>query len=99
MVSPHVRATHSPDGCVLLDIQKGLCYSLNLVGARMWLAIEASQTGILLEGIVGALETHFKVPRGELEADAAEYLDRLERMGLVQCNGRRISSKAFGGGN
>ena len=97
LVSPDVRATYSEDGAVLLDIGKGLCYSLNVVGARMWLTIDASQTGITLDGIVGALETHFNAPRQELETDTAEYLDKLERMGLVQCNGRGISSKAFGG--
>src|SRR5216683_2925868 len=82
LVSPDVRSTYSEDGAVLLDIRKGLCYSLNLVGARMWLTIDASQTGITLDGILGALETHFEVPRCELESDAAEYLDKLERMGL-----------------
>ncbi len=97
-VSPSVRATYGPDGCVLLDIKKGLCYSLNVVGARMWLTIDASQTGITLPGIVGALETHFEVPRCELESDAAEYLDKLERMGLVQCNGHGIPFKAFRAG-
>ena len=97
LVSPDVRSTYSEDGAVLLDIGKGLCYSLNVVGARMWLTIDASQTGITLDGILGALETHVNVPRQELETDIAEYLDKLEQMGLVQCNGRGISSKAFGG--
>jgi hypothetical protein len=97
-VSPYARATYSPDGCVLLDIKKGLCYSLNAVAARMWLTMEASQTGITLEGIVGALETHFNAPRQELETDTAEYLDKLEQMGLVQCNGHGRPFKAFGAG-
>ena len=46
----------------------------------MWLTIEASQTAITVEGIVGALETDFEVPRYERETDTAEYLDKLERM-------------------
>ncbi len=78
MVSPYARATYTPDACVLLDIEKGLCYSLNVVGARMWLTIDASQTGITLDGIVGALETHFDVPRQELETDMAEYFTATE---------------------
>ena len=77
LVSPDVRSTYSEDGAVLLDIRKGLCYSLNPVGARMWLTMEASQTGMTLEGIVGALETDLNVPRQELETDMAEYLDKL----------------------
>src|SRR5260370_40528970 len=98
LVSPDVRSTYSEDGAVLLDIKKGLCYSLNAVAARMWLTMEASQTGMTLEGIVGALESRFSVSRQELAADTAEYLDKLERMGLVQCNGRDIPFKAFGAG-
>src|SRR5260221_14032555 len=98
-VSPHVRATHSPDGCVLLDIEKGLCYSLNGVGARVWLAIEASQAGITLEDVVRALETNFKVLHQELATDTAEYLDKLGRIGLVQRNGHCKLSKALGGGS
>ena len=98
LVSPDVRATYSEDGAVLLDIGKGLCYSLNVVGARMWLTIDASQTGITLDGIVGALETHFNVPRQELETDTSEWLDKLHRVGLVHRNSHGISSKAFGGG-
>jgi len=97
-ISAYVRATTTEDGSILLDINKGLCYSLNVVGARMWLTIEASQSGITLESIVDALETHFEVPRCEFETDAAEYLDKLERMGLVQCNGDSIPFKAFGAG-
>ena len=97
-VSPDVRSTYSEDGAVLLDINQGLCYSLNAVAARIWVTIEASQTGITLEGIVGALESHFKVPRQELETDTADHLDKLERMGLILCDGQRISSKAFGAG-
>jgi hypothetical protein len=77
LVSPDVRSTYSEDGAVLLDIRKGLCYSLNAVGARMWLTMEASQTGMTLEGIVGGLETDPNVPRQELETDMAEYLDKL----------------------
>ena len=64
----------------------------------MWLTIEASQTASTVEGIVGALETDFEIPCYERETDTAEYLDKLERMDLVQCNGPGISFKAFAAG-
>ncbi len=92
-VSSHVRATYTTDGAVLLDINKGICYSLDAVAARLWVTIETSRTGITLEGIVGALETHFDVPRQELEGDTAEWLNKLQRMGLVYPNGCAMSSK------
>src|SRR6267378_7385684 len=85
-VSSHVRATYTADGAVLLDINKGICYSLDPVAAKLWVTIEASQAGITLEGIVGSVETHFKVSRQELENDTHEWLDKLRRMGLVHRN-------------
>ena len=93
-ISPDVRGTYSADGAVLLDINKGLCYGLNPVGARIWVTIETSQAGITLDGIVGALETHFEVPRHKLGDDITNYLSKLEHMGLVQRNGPIHGSKA-----
>ncbi len=96
LVSSSVRATYTEDGGVLLDIQKGLCYSLNPVGARVWITIEASQTGIDLQGLVDVMETHYKLSRDELERDITEYLSKLESMGLVQRNGLFHGSTAAG---
>jgi hypothetical protein len=97
-ISPDVRATYTTDGAVLLDINKGICYSLDAVAARLWVTIEGSPSGITLEGIVAAVETHFKVSYQVLETDTREWLDKLCRMGLVHANGHGMSSKAFGGG-
>ena len=97
-VSSHVRATYTTDGAVLLDINKGICFSLDAVAARLWVTIETTPTGITLKGIVGAVETHFKVSQQELESDTAEWLDKLQRMGLVHRNGVGSSSQAASGG-
>jgi hypothetical protein len=86
-ISPDVRATYSEDGAVLLDINKGMCYSLNAVGARIWVTIESSPSGITLDGIVGAVATHYGVPYQQLAADTQECLDRLLQLGLVRSNG------------
>jgi Coenzyme PQQ synthesis protein D (PqqD) len=82
----------------LLDINKGICYSLDAVAAQLWVTIEASQAGITLEGIVGAVENHFKVSHQELESDTSEWLEKLHRMGLVHRNGHGMPSKSFRGG-
>jgi hypothetical protein len=92
--SPEVRSTYSEDGAVLLHIGKGICYSLNSVAARIWVAIEASPEGTTLDGVVTALETHFSRPRQELEEDSKECLQTLERMGLIQCNGKPTPEKS-----
>jgi hypothetical protein len=86
-ISPDVRATYSEDGAVLLDINKGMCYSLNAVGARIWVTIESSPSGITLDGIVGALATHYGIPYQQLQADTNQCLDKLRQSGLVYRNG------------
>jgi len=98
LVSPGVRSIYAEDGAVLLDIQKGLRDSLNVVGGTRVANNRSESNGNYFEGIVGAIETHFNVPRHQLETDTVEYLEKLERMGLIQYNGRGMSSKAFGGG-
>ena len=96
VVSPEVRSTYSEDGAVLLDIRKGLCYSLNPVAARVWSTVEASPSGIDLRALVDVMETHYKIPHERLEGDVIEYLSKLEQMGLVQRNGVSHESKAAG---
>src|SRR5260370_34125559 len=89
-VSSHVRATYTADGAVLLDSNKGICYSLDAVASRLGVTIETSPTGITLEGIVGAVETQFPVPRQGLEHDTAEWLDRPQRSRLVHRDGQSM---------
>src|SRR5712664_4913132 len=96
LVSPDVRSTYSEDGAVLLDIRKGLCYSLNPVAARVWSTVEASPSGVDLRGVVDVMETHYTISRDQLERDVNEYLSKLENMGLVQRNGLFHESKAAG---
>src|SRR6266446_2062964 len=96
LVSPDVRSTYSEDGAVLLDIRKGLCYSLNPVAARVWSTVEASPSGVDIRGLVDVMQTHYKIPYDQLESDVTEYLSKLEQMGLVQRNGVFHGSKAAG---
>ena len=96
LVSPDVRSTYSEDGAVLLDIRKGLCYSLNPVAARVWSTVEASPSGVDLRGLVDVMETHYTISRVQLERDVDEYLSKLEHVGLVQRNGQFHGSKAAG---
>ena len=98
-VSSSVRSTYTQDGAVLLDVKKGACYSMNVVAARVWTAMERSQEGITLADIVNALEESFPVPRERLESDTAECLENLRRLGLVSQNDRRLPASASSGGD
>ncbi len=84
-ISPNVRTTYSEDGAVLLDIKKGVCYSLNPVASRIWLTIESCPSGITLDG---------RTPYQQLLADTEECLDSLRQLGLAHRNGRTASSPA-----
>ena len=86
--SPHVRATISADGGVLLDIQKGICYSLNPVGAKIWQAIESKDGHGTFEDIINTLTLQFPVSREQLTRDIDEYLRDLEKKELIKAAGR-----------
>src|ERR1700722_16433254 len=98
VISPDVRATYSEDGAVLLYISKGMCYSLNPVGAHIWVTIESTLSGITLDGIVGALATHYGIPYQQLETDTKKCLDRLLQSGLIRSNGSISPAAVPGGG-
>jgi len=82
-ISPGVRSTCTADGAALVDPKVGHYYTLNGVAARVWVTIETSPSGIAAEDIVDLLETHFEVPREELERDTAQCLADLQLAGLA----------------
>jgi hypothetical protein len=79
-VAQGVRETANQDGAVLLDIEQGLCFSLNPVGTRIW---EMLKDGRSLNEITDALEQEFQVPRTQLLGDISDFLKQLEMMRLV----------------
>jgi hypothetical protein len=83
-IANHVRATCNVDGAVLLDIDKGICYSLNAVGGRVWEMLEAGHGKSSFEDIVGVLAKDFpEVPRTQLEIDIESCLQDLESKSLI----------------
>ncbi len=97
-ISPDVRSTQSEDGAVLLDIRQGLCFSLNVVGAKVWEKLAASQTGITLSQLVSELAPQFAVSVDQLRGDLADYLAELESKGLAKANGHLSFIRASGRG-
>ena len=93
LISPDALAMYTEDGAILLDIPKGICYSLDAVATQIWLAMESSPSGITLEGIVGVLEETLEIHREQLASDVSAFLDNLQRMSLVHCKGQYGSRK------
>jgi len=79
-VAKGVRETVNQDGAVLLDIEQGLCFSLNPVGTRIW---EMIKDGRSVDEIADALEEEFRLPRTQLLTDISDFVNQLENMRLV----------------
>ena len=80
-LSESVRETTNQDGAVLLDIEQGLCFSMNPVGAKIW---EMLKQGCPPAAIVDGLEKECEgVERSQLEMDVADFLNELHRRRLI----------------
>jgi len=79
-VAQGVRETVSQDGAVLLDINQGLCFSLNPVGTRIWRMLKEGRSQ---DEITDSLEEEFRLPRAQLLGDIRNFLAQLESMKLV----------------
>lgn len=80
-VASNVRSTINDDGGVLLDLDSGVVFSLNAVGARVCAML---QQGLTLDSILESLADEFRVPRQQLLSDIATFLLQLESRGLVR---------------
>jgi hypothetical protein len=80
-VAPGVREVASEDGAVLLDVEQGICFSLNPVGLRIW---ELLKKRCSTDQIANALAQEFSVPRAQLLSDAVEFIEALEAKRLVR---------------
>ena len=79
-VSDGVRSTHSQDGGVVLDIQRGQMFNLNLVGSRI---LELLKSGANEADITQAISVEFDVSRQLVETDVREFIAGMEKHGLV----------------
>jgi hypothetical protein len=79
-ISPGVRETASEDGAVLLDIEQGICFSLNPVGLKIWRMLRQQFS---LDQMTDILEKEFHTPRPELIADICHFVSQLEAKHLI----------------
>lgn len=79
-IAPGVREVTSEDGAVLLDVEQGICFSLNPVGLKIW---ELLKRGCSLEQIADTLGQELPVSRTQLVSDASEFIAALEAKQLI----------------
>jgi Coenzyme PQQ synthesis protein D (PqqD) len=92
VISSGVRETASEDGAVLLDIEQGICFSLNPVGLRIWGMLKNRQS---VDQIADTLAQDFPVPRSQLISDVVEFLQALEAKSLIHRPGRTNSRRSW----
>ena len=92
VIAPSVRETASEDGAVLLDIEQGICFSLNPVGLKIW---ELLKKRYSVDQIADAMAQDFAVPRSQLLSDVVEFLQALEAKRLIHRAGHRVAARSW----
>jgi hypothetical protein len=78
--SAGVRNIVTQDGAVLLDVNQGLCFSMNPVAARIW---EMLKMNLSLDEITDALASECCVPREQVLEDVRGFVSQLHLQKLL----------------
>lgn len=80
-VPKHVMARNVGDETVILDLESGMYFGLDSVGARIW---QLLATGASLESISKTLLEQYEVAQEQLEADVLKLAQELLQRKLIQ---------------
>jgi hypothetical protein len=83
-VSDAVRSTHGHDGAIVLDVQQGQIFNLNLVGSRI---LELVKCGHSQSQIVNTVSREFSADVEIVSNDVQEFLEILKTYKLVERQG------------
>ena len=92
MIAPSVRETASEDGAALLDIEQGICFSLNPVGLKIWGLVKTHHS---VDEIVDELAQAFPVSRSQLLSDVVEFMQSLEAKRLIRRSGHTVPTRSW----
>ena len=79
-ISNGVRSTHGQDGAIVLDIEQGQIFNLNLVGSRV---LELLEKGSPEADIVNTISREFHASPQVVENDVREFIESLKQHKLV----------------
>lgn len=83
-VSDAVRSTHGQDGAIVLDVQQGQLFNLNLVGSRILELLERDSTE---SEIVDVISREFHAAPDLVANDLREFFEKLKRQKLIEDRG------------
>ena len=72
--------TSMGEDAVLLHVQRGDYYSLNKVGARLWVLSDGTKN---VADLADLIIREFEISRDQAETDIIELAEQLEKEGLV----------------
>jgi hypothetical protein len=81
VASEHQTSSQVGDEQVILDLEGGVYYGLNDVGARIW---EIVQEPVQVEEIIATIQSEYDVTEKQCAADVKELLAEMEEYGLVR---------------
>ena len=76
-----VLASQLGDETVMMDIDRGCYYGLNVTASHIWRLLAQPMT---LSGLCEQLVSEFAVPRNQCEQDVREFLEDLLSRGIVK---------------
>lgn len=82
-ISESVRSSRGQDGAILLDVQQGQIFNVNLVGSRI---LELLAAGTSEPDVADAISKEFAVNRDTATKDMQEFLLALQDRGLLKAN-------------
>jgi hypothetical protein len=82
-VSETIRTTHGQDGGLVLDIRQGQMLQLNVTGALIFKRLQEGRTE---SQIIDEISQEFHIRRETANVDVWEFLNSLERQGLIHGN-------------
>ena len=79
-ISPDCKVSLSQDGAVFLHTTKGIVYTSNGIGARIWQGLQDRQS---VDEISAQIGRDYSVPCERVRQDAAHFLAELESQGFL----------------
>jgi hypothetical protein len=81
VISPFARTTESKDGIVWLQLEEGLVFRANSIGARIWRGlVEEREPDAIAEDI----SREYGAKRETVSADVVDFLEELAARRLIQ---------------
>jgi hypothetical protein len=79
-VSPDCSVSLSQDGAVFLHTARGIVYTSNGVGARIWKGLQDRRS---VDEISAQIGREYGVPDGRVRQDAGRFIAELESQGFL----------------